>query len=638
MDLTGKTILSRYRVEKYLGSGGITQDYWVWDKQIQIDLVMRVLPEKLATDRIFLRSFQREVQQLADLRHPNLVRFYGLGQDGRLAFMLTELFEGESLKLKIFDAGAPFSFQQVQVILNPVLNALQYLHKQRMQHGGVEPEGIVINPGGHVKLASLDMARLAKVITITLGATHNPAYMAPEQARRMDDLTIQTDVYALGVILFELLSGGERPFTGEHAEIKGDIIEKILWEQIFLEPPSVSSLNSEITSAVEAVVFRCLEKNPSDRYQNPIKLWTALENAFEGQGDRGDVPKLLPDKPGITYNELGIEFPEKETRPENSEAGDKVSKLNKFPLWGWIAALGIFFVLSLTILFGRGVERVGPLAWVATEMTPANTSILSNTPTLNATAPPTFRIGSTQVSAIDGMVQVYVPAGEFEMGSENGNENERPVHLVYLDAYWMDQTEVTNEMYARCVQAGICTAPRPSNSSHRPKYYGHPIYDDYPAINVSWNDAVDYCEWADRRLPTEAEWEKAARGGLGGKEYPWGDEYPVCEPGATNSARYDDSLGCDNTDTIRVGTYGANGYGLYDMAGNVGEFVVDWYAEDYYKNSPTNNPQGPASGNFRVIRGGSWGFDVKGLRSAYRNKISTSWNYLGFRCSDDVTH
>ena len=638
MSLTGKIIINRYRVEEYFGSDGITQDYRVWDEQRQIHLIMRVLPEKLSTDKMFLRRFQREAQRLVDLGHPNLVQFYGLEQDGRLAFLLTEFVEGESLKLKLFDADAPFSFQQVQVILNPVLKALQYLHKQHMQHGGVEPEDIIISPEGHVKLAGLDVARLAEATTITSGATHNPAYMAPEQARRMDDLSIQTDVYALGVLIFEMLSGGEHPFTGEHAEIKGDIIDKILWEHIFLEPSSVCNFNSEITSEVEAVVFRCLEKNPSDRYRNPKKLKTALENAFEGQGDKVDVPKLLPNEPEITNDVLEIEFPEKETRPEDSEVGGKVTKLRQFPSWGRITALGIIIVLSLIILFGLGLESVAPLGWIATEITPTNTSMLSNTPTPNLIPAPTLRIGSTQVSAIDGMVQVYVPAGEFEMGSENGDENERPVHLVYLDAYWMDQTEVTNEMYASCVQTGVCTAPRPSNSSHRPKYYGHPIYGDYPVINVSWDDAVDYCEWVDRRLPTEAEWEKAARGGLGGKEYPWGDEYPICEPGAGNGARYDDSLGCDNTDTIRVGSYRANGYGLYDMAGNVGEFVVDWYADDYYQNSPTNNPQGPASGIFRVIRGGSWGFDAKGLRSAYRDKISTSWNYLGFRCADDDTH
>ena len=637
MNLAGKTLVSRYRVDEYLGSSGIAQDYRVWDEQRQKNLTMKVLPESLATDKIFMRRLQRKALRLAELQHPNIVQFYSLEQEGRLAFMLTEFIEGDSLKLKIFDVGVPFSPQQVQEILRPVMGALQYLHKHGVFHGNVKPDEIIITPQGQIKLAGLDLARLGDMAATTISATGHPAYMSPEQVRRMDDLTSQTDVYALGVILFELLSGGERPFIGEHAETKGDITEKIFWEQIFLEPPSVRSLNSEITSEVEAVVFRCLEKNPSDRYRNPVKLWTALENAFEGHGDKDDVPKLLSDETRITYNELGIEFPEKETRPEDSKAGDKVSKLHQVPLWGWIAALGVIFVLSLTMLIGRGVEGVGPLAWIATEMTPASTSILPNTPTPNATAPPTLGIGSTQVSAMDGMMQVYVPAGEFEMGSENGDDNERPVHLVYLDAYWMDQTEVTNEMYARCVQAGICAAPRPSNSSHRPKYYGHPIYDDYPVINVSWNDAANYCEWADRRLPTEAEWEKAARGGLEGKEYPWGDEYPVCEPGAANGARYDDSLGCDNTDTKRVGSYSANGYGLYDMAGNVGELVADWYAEDYYKNSPTNNPQGPAFGNFRGFRGGSWGFDVKGLRSAYRNKISTSWNYLGFRCAYDET-
>ena len=144
MKLTGKIIGDRYRVDEYLGSNGITQDYRVvWDEQRQADFIMRVLPEKLATDKVFLRRFHREALRLAKLQHPNIMQFYGLEQDERLAFMLTEYFEGESLKLKIFDAQTPFSPQQIQEILHPTINALQYLHKQGLVHGNVAPANII---------------------------------------------------------------------------------------------------------------------------------------------------------------------------------------------------------------------------------------------------------------------------------------------------------------------------------------------------------------------------------------------------------------------------------------------------------------------------------------------------------------
>lgn len=147
---------------------------------------------------------------------------------------------------------------------------------------------------------------------------------------------------------------------------------------------------------------------------------------------------------------------------------------------------------------------------------------------------------------------VYVPAGEFEMGSENGNSDEKPIHSVYLNAFWIDQTEVTNEMYALCVQAGDCDQPSTST------YYNDSSYTDHPVIYVSRHAAEAYCGWAGRRLPSEAEWEKAARGGLERKAYPRGDEAPVCEMGAKNGAQYSS---CDGQ-TAPVGSFGENGYWL----------------------------------------------------------------------------
>lgn len=390
MDLTGKTIDSRYRVKEYLGSSGITQDYKVWDEQRQIALVMRVLPEKLATDKIFLRRFQREAEQLAELQHPNLVQFYGLEQAGRLAFMLTEFIEGESLKLKIFDAGVPFSPQQVQEILRPVMSALQYLHKQRIQHGSINPEEIIISRQAQVNLAGLDMARLAEASTITLEAIHNPAYLAPEQARRMDDLTIQTDIYALGVILFELLSGGERPFAGEQAEIKGDITEKILWEQIFLEPPSLRILNPEVTSAVENVILKCLEKNPTDRYQNPSKLWQALESAFavrEDQKKQNETDQISKHEKEVTPTDTAdtaIDLSAQNGDGEIQKSLDSIPKRKQLRKY-WML---ILLVLLIGVSVALGDSRKNEIATLLRLYTPTSTSSPTYTPTKTATITP----------------------------------------------------------------------------------------------------------------------------------------------------------------------------------------------------------------------------------------------------------
>ena len=235
-------------------------------------------------------------------------------------------------------------------------------------------------------------------------------------------------------------------------------------------------------------------------------------------------------------------------------------------------------------------------------------------------------MGSTMVSDVDGMVKLYVPAGEFEMGSTEGDSNEDPVHTVYLDAYWIDQTEVTNAKYEKCVEAGACDAPEDDGSYTRDSYYGNSQYDDYPVIYVDWNQAGSYCEWAGRRLPTEAEWEKAARGD-DGRTYPWGDKNP-----SSSMLNYDKNVG----DTSEVGSYpaGESPYGALDMAGNVWEWVNDWYDEDYYGRSPDMNPPGLSSGEYRVLRGGSWNNNDDLLRSALRNADypDGAWSNLGFRC------
>ena len=236
----------------------------------------------------------------------------------------------------------------------------------------------------------------------------------------------------------------------------------------------------------------------------------------------------------------------------------------------------------------------------------------------------TLSIGSTMINPGDQAGLVYVPEGEFEMGNNDGANNEQPVHTVYLDAFWFYQTEVTNTSYAQCVEAGICDPPGCD-------YYGNDKYNNHPVVCVDWFKAQDYCQWAGGRLSTEAEWEKAARGGLAGKTYPWGDEPPICTQGAANGARFSD---CSEK-TVAVGSFGANGYGLYDMAGNAWEWVNDWYSVSYYGNSSDVNPIGPESGDWRVLRGGSWSDGLNGIRTASRLSSFPDFTFdvVGFRCA-----
>ena len=262
-------------------------------------------------------------------------------------------------------------------------------------------------------------------------------------------------------------------------------------------------------------------------------------------------------------------------------------------------------------------------------------------PTPAATATPALEIGSTSVSEKDGMVMVYVPAGEFEMGSSDDEidkimaecektnigcqldwfEDQQPAHTIYLDAFWIDQTEVTNAMYSKCVETGNCDQPRKTD------YLFDPNYADYPIRYLTWDKADAYCTWAGRRLPTEAEWEKAA----GWDEvkqkkniYPWGDEF-ICQFAA---------MRCGAAEmTSVVGSYesGQSPYGVYDMVGNEKEWVADWYDSGYYAISPYSNPLGPGSGNAHIARG--FGGNLFESRISQRE----FYNEGGFRCARNAT-
>jgi formylglycine-generating enzyme required for sulfatase activity len=224
----------------------------------------------------------------------------------------------------------------------------------------------------------------------------------------------------------------------------------------------------------------------------------------------------------------------------------------------------------------------------------------------------------------EAALMTFVPDGPFDMGGRQDGPDELPIHLVKLDAFHIDRYEITNAQYRRCVEAGTCEPPKSC-------MYGEPTYSDearanHPVVCASWFEAKTYCQWRGARLPTEAEWEKAARG-TDRRIYPWGNESP-----GRSLLNYDRNVGA----TTPVGSYpeGASPYGLYDMAGNVWEWVADWYDQDYYEHSPTVNPTGPASGEYLVLRSGAFNDDWTHIRTTNRNrdKQTDTADSLGFRC------
>jgi len=220
---------------------------------------------------------------------------------------------------------------------------------------------------------------------------------------------------------------------------------------------------------------------------------------------------------------------------------------------------------------------------------------------------------------------VLIPAGSFVMGKEGGGDD-CPSHEVRIAAFYIDTQEVTNADYLK-----FCGATK-----HRlPEFWGSrdyhcgPDFPNFPVVGVSWDDARQYAQWAGKRLPTEAEWEYAARGGLKGMDYPNGASLDVSAANMSASNR---------KGTVPVASFAANGYGLHDVSGNVVEWVADWYSGDTYRTPPFENPGGPGKGRFRVIRGGGWHSGPSCNRVYYRNALPPNWVdfNVGFRCAKDA--
>lgn len=240
------------------------------------------------------------------------------------------------------------------------------------------------------------------------------------------------------------------------------------------------------------------------------------------------------------------------------------------------------------------------------------------------------------------MPEILIPAGKFMMGCDPENNagvdclpDILPLHEVDLSAYTIDQYEVSNAQYARCVSAGACQEPKTFGQRERPDYYLDSDFADFPVVAVDWNQADAYCRWVGGRLPTEAEWEKAARG-EDLRPYPWGFEAADCSKANFNSS----TEGRCSVGTTRVGTYpqGASAYGVMDMAGNVWEWTNDWYDWTYYQHSSVKDPMGPDTGYHKIVKGGAWDYSGNVITISYNSDHAPKEfkSSFGFRCVREV--
>jgi serine/threonine-protein kinase len=643
IDLTGKKI-GRYKILKSIGEGGMATVYLAEDvnleRQVAVKVIRaeRVTPEQLPR---IMERFKREARALAKLSdEPGIVTVYDYGEYEGTPYLVMAYMPGGTLKDRL---GSPVQAQAAAEMLLPIASALGAAHAQGMVHRDVKPSNLLVDKYGSLALADFGIAKALEMQDQTLTSTGmgvgTPEYMAPEQWR--GQASPQTDVYALGVVLYEMLTG-KKPF---HAENPSDIYLKQMTE----EPPDPARIVDGVPASAAEVLKKAMARQPEERYVDMEAFSEALEGITVGMPLHDETPAAVP-QPVVeqdieaTYDELATpaplgETPLASTEPEVKKDEPRAAKTKKDGRSGrkwWL--LGVGAVVALALLWGivAGQKKAAP---VVEEVVVTDTSIPAETlqptetpvPTLTSTATleptataiptPTLGIGSTKISDKDGMEMVYVPAGMFIMGSMDGDSDEQPVHEVYLDAFWIDKYEVTNAQYAQCVAAGACAEPLGNN-------YQDPAYSNHPVVYVTWTDAKGYCEWAGRKLPTEAEWEKAARG-TDGRVYPWGNQEPL--PSMANYDFEKDNRG----GTLIVGSYpeSESPYGVLDMTGNVEEWTSS--SKRSYPYSPEDGREETGRYGDRVLRGGSFLTDAEYIVSSSRwgNRPSGRYSMTGFRCS-----
>ena len=699
MDLDG-AIIGQYHIIEQIGRGGMATVYKAYQPNLDRYVAVKVLAPDPAETKGFIARFEREARAVAKLRHRNILTVFDYGRQGDMFYLVMEYVSGGTLMERL---GWPQDLAYAVSIVSQVGDALAHAHRQGMVHRDVKPGNILMAEEDWPLLSDFGLVKMVEdglQLTATGASVGTPQYVSPEQAQGLA-VDQRSDIYSLGAVLYEAVTG--RPPFGIASPMA--VILRQINEPI--TPPH--TLRSDLPEQMEHVILRALAKSPADRYQRMEEFLGDLQEAYPLPAHRNMVHRgnaqAGPRRPPAAFEPaatpvLTPHLPRKRSSPSTTpstlgrgsprlRSGQAVlaslrARLRTGPWTGVAIGVVLLLTLALTLLLFRA--SMVPLVSSPTDavVTAPSASAAVSSPTIvptassttdavavvsspsaspstvlrtdpSATAPsptvaPTTPAPQTiklRIWEADGAEMVFVPAGEFVMGSEELGDDERPAHRVYLDDFWIDRYEVTNERFARFVAAtGYQTEaekrgwgwvwmgseweeiegadwrhPRGPDSSIEDKK-------DHPVVLISWHDADAYCRRAGKHLPSEAQWEKAARG-ADGRRYAWGDEFDSSKANTKESRR---------GDTAPVGSFSSQGdspYGASDMTGNVREWVVDWYGSNYYSQSPSDNPTGPITGTYKVLRGGSWSLNQFYARVSFRHNVRPDYTYdfAGFRCS-----
>jgi len=647
----GNILLDKYRIQELVGRGAFAEVYKVTHLSLNVTRAIKVLhretPGVGSTEfKDYHERFELEARLGAKLNtptpHPNLLQVFDFMQAGDLLVLEMEYASGGSLYNRIQKAKAedkPLQVEETLQMAIDVAEGLSAVHAVDAVHRDLKPTNILFDAQDCAKLADLGLAQVpgGPSMRTQLGSMAprhpgTPGYMSPEQEDTSKYLKPASDIYALGLVLFEILTGRNYSNlkTGTRAKSLrpniptwlDDLIAGLLEKDPENRPWDCRELAVLLRQGKERQVRRLSSKSWESQLQQIQKLWPKV-----ALGLLVLLLLVLLASSVIAFfvfrywnDQQIVQIESTESRIMNSSE-IQISE-TKFP-----SVTSSQFTITFTpsiptqSLEQAETQKSKPTGTVIPSV-PSQTLVKTNTPTFRLTAtmdspkpPASASVGDTWLSPIDGMTMVYVPEGEFFMGARSSDsqsdEDEKPQHTVYLDAFWIDQTNVTNNMYAKFLNEngnqleggtywydseGAFAEILQKNGVWKPTN----DYKDISVYHVTWYGVQAYCKWAGRRLPTEAEWEKSARG--------------------TNY------IYIDSWSNVHVSPYGA-----LDMI--FGEWVADWYNDSYYSFSPRENPTGPESGEFKVVRGGTVDYSVVYITSRYPNRPNQSRSNFGFRCA-----
>jgi serine/threonine-protein kinase len=587
----GKTI-GKVRIEKRLARGGMAEVYLGTHISLERPVAIKLLHSHIEEEPLLLERFHREAKVVAGLRHPNIVQVFDFDTTDGHPYIVMEYLKGPTLASYLRGLHARnerIPSHQVARVLKALTAALDYAHAQGVIHRDIKPGNIILHKrGGAIPLdqpltndveaiiTDFGLVRIANAAVQTASGlvSGTPAYMSPEQAKG-DRADHRTDIYSLGVVLYEMLAG-RVPFDA-------DSTMTVIYMHINNTPPPIPGILPE----VQAVLDRALAKNPEDRYQSSREM---AVDFFLSIGMTSQAETILRPYPESAKS-IESAPPPPEMDPDPIPQPEPPKRRN------WLG-VGIASFIGLLAL---GAGALGLFSFLRPSAT------LTETPGLPVTEPsetaPVPVTGNLDLPSANGMVQVA--AGSYEVGRSPADKYHIEPQTIELPAFWIDQYPVTNAQFQVYLDETGTAPPEfwPGDATH-------------PVRGLSWDQALAYCQWAGKRLPTEAEWEASGRGpGPAPQLYPWGDE-------ATADGQ---AQGLPDQSTYAVGTQSFNQspLGVFDMVGNIWEWVDQPYASGQTEH--------------QVLRGGRYGIPILDL--AYRLAVEPGdtryVQYAGSRCAAD---